>query len=102
MGLCLVIVDKDWIFTAGGHTWHPEGKVLNNAYMLNLKVSNAGWREVPSLSYPRFLHTCSKVGSDLVADKIVVVGGCYDGNCHNRLNSVEIFTVATGSWESGT
>ena len=101
IALCLVIVDNERIFTAGGHTVHPSGKVLSNAYMLNLTESDEGWIELQSMSFPRFLHTCGKVGPELVAKRIAVVGGCNDGNCQMILKSVEIYTVASGSWDTG-
>ena len=99
--LCLVIVDKERIFTAGGFTPHPSSTVLNTAHMLYLTESSRGWVELQSMSYPRWIHTCGKVGPELNPEKIVVVGGCKDGSCHTRLKSVEIYTIATGSWETG-
>ena len=105
---CVVIVDPERIFTAGGYTVHPQPAVLNNAYMFNLTESEKGWIELLPMSFPRYVHTCGKVGPDHVAKKIVVVGGCKDqamgwsnGMCQTRLKSVEIYTVASGSWENG-
>ena len=99
IALCLVIVDSERIFTAGGY----KGPALNNAYMLNLTESEKGWKELQSMSFPRFRHACGKVGPENVAKKIVVVGGCNDGSCQTqtRLKSVEIYTVDSGSWENG-
>ena len=99
--LCLVIVDKERIFTAGGFTPHPSSTVLNTVHMLDLTESSRGWVELQPLSLPRYAHTCGKVGPELNPEKIVVVGGCNDGSCHTRLKSVEIYTIATGSWETG-
>ena len=101
IALCLVIVDNERIFIAGGHTVHPIGAALNNAYMLNLTESDKGWIELHSMRFPRFMHACGKVGPELVTKRIVVVGGCNDGMCQVPRKSVEIYHVATGSWETG-
>ena len=99
--LCLVVVDKERIFIAGGFTPHPISTILNTAYMINLTESSRGWLELLPLSLKRYAHTCGKVGPELNPEKIVVVGGCNDGGCRTRLNSVEIYTIDTGSWETG-
>ena len=106
ISLCLVIVDNERIFIAGG--LRPSGQILKTAYMLNLTESDEGWRKLDPMSFVRYYHTCGKVGPDHVAKKIVVVGGCNDqamgwsnGMCQTRLKSVEIYTVASGSWENG-
>ena len=98
-GLCLVIVDNERIFFAGGIK--RLGQILKTAYMLNLTESDEGWRKLDPMSFARYYHTCGKVGPELVAKRIVVVGGCFDLKCLSIRKSVEIYTVATESWNNG-
>lgn len=75
-------------------TMHP----LN---MLNLTEPEKGLKGLQSMRFPRFLNACGKVGPENVAKQIVVVGGCADANCQALRQSVEIYTVTSGSWENG-
>ena len=84
---CLVILDDKNLFLAGGG--NPESP---RAYIYN-KDANA-WREVSSMTEPRYEHSCGLVRGNS-GNEVVVVGG------YPTYSSIEIFSIDTETWRSG-
>ena len=85
---CLVIVDDETFFVAGGET----GTGIS-ADVYQYSTYQGGWYEMNGLSTPRRYPNCGKVrnSNDI---EIVVAGGW---NVEN-LNTVEIYNVETQQW----
>ena len=93
---CLVVVDDNKIFLAGGD--YPGSDV---AYMYD-KLSNS-WRELQSMMRKRRGHSCGLIENNN-SKEIVVAGGLWDYNPNSIYpwdDTVEIFSEDTETWRWG-
>ena len=87
---CLVIVDDETFFVAGGET---ETGISADVYQYS--TYQGGWYEMNSLSTPRRYPNCGKVKSGALDETEIVVAGGWDDE---NLNTVEIYNVETQQW----
>ena len=88
---CLVVVDDQTMFLAGGTSTTLVGSKRAFVY----KKESDSWTEMRSMTVGRQYHSC---GYDSINGEIVVAGGVNDAY---PLNSVEIFMVESLSWRDG-
>ena len=91
---CLVILDDERLFLAGGSFYQGTSK----AFIYN--KSNNTWRAVGDMAQPRSQHSCGLVKSSSGSGYYVaVVGGIRHG--YTRIQPIEIFSVDTETWQEG-
>ena len=119
-GACVVIIDEERVFIAGGIKSRdyscfanmrlnitpclcdsiPEtDEFYTNTAFLNL-TSNV-WTTGPSLTNARYYHTCSLVTLDSGEKEIVVVGGVSTADNCTQLRDVEIINLDTNVVRAG-
>ena len=95
---CLVVVDANTLFLAGGFKDDVIPGELSpgsrNAYLYDREYDT--WREVPSMNMGRYRHSCGIIDSYGGSGKDIIVAGGYPYR-----QSVEIFSLDTETWRKG-
>jgi len=95
-GHCMVTIDSNRIFLAGGRRDTIMG--LSSVYIYNKMNQSIGWERKQYLNIGRWSHSCSLIYDSEQNPFVIVAGGAWESG---RLVSSELFDLRTETWSDG-
>lgn len=102
-GPCVVILDEDTAFIAGGADGVSTNRTSHcDTYLLDLNTKQ--WTQGPNMTHCRFWHSCSLITNATSGEREVVIVGGTDQQRENRcqyIKEVEIVNLDTMQVRNG-